>query len=341
MANPLRIGIIGAGGNTRSKHIPGFQAIDGVEVVTIANRTPESAQRVADEFGVPRISKRWQDVIADDAVDAVCIGTWPYLHAEATIDALAAGKHVLTEARMAMNLDEAKKMIAAAQAKPELVAQIVPAPFTLEYDATIQRLLGELGPIRQVRLVHIGGSAADPTAPLTWRQRSDLSGHNIMTMGILFETAQRWLGQGVDVDWVKADAATAIAERPTASGKGHAPVTIPDTLSFLGRYNTGAQLFGHFSCVDHGFPVWFIDVQCERGGLHFCMNDNKLHLTRAGHAPEAITPDAGTAIGWRVEQDFVDSIRDGKPVSLTSFADGVRYMRFTDMVWEAAMAERE
>ncbi|WP_309387721.1 Gfo/Idh/MocA family protein [Cerasicoccus frondis] len=340
MADPLRIGIIGAGGNTRSMHIPGFQAIDGVEVVTIANRTPESAQRVADEFNVPRISKHWQDVIEDDEVDAVCIGTWPYLHAEATIAALSAGKHVLTEARMAMNHDEAKQMLDAAQAKPELVAQIVPAPFTLEYDATAQRLINELGELRLVRLVHIGGAAADPTASLTWRQRTDLSGHNIMTMGILFETAQRWLGRGVDVDWVKADAATVISERPTASGEGRAPVTIPDTLNFLGRYNNGAQLIGHFTCVASGSPMWYVDVQCERGSVHFDISESKLYVAHTGRSPEVVTPDAGTAIGWRVEQDFVDSIRDGKPVTLTSFADGVRYMDFTDKVWASILLDR-
>ncbi|WP_309397358.1 Gfo/Idh/MocA family protein [Cerasicoccus maritimus] len=340
MADPLRIGIIGAGANTRSMHIPGFQAIDGVEAVTIANRTPESAQRVADEFGVPRIAKRWQDVIEDDAVDAVCIGTWPYLHAEATIAALSAGKHVLTEARMAMNLDEAKQMLAAAGSKPDLVAQIVPAPFTLEYDATAQRLLRELGQVRQVRLVHVGGAAADPTSPLTWRQRTDLSGHNIMTMGIMFETAQRWLGQGVDVDWVQADATTVIDERPTAIGQGRAPVTIPDSLNFIGRYNNGAQLLGHFSCVASGFPVWHLDIQCSSGSILFDVTESKLYLTHTGGTPEPVSPDSGTAIGWRVEQDFVDSIRDGKPVTLTSFADGVRYMDFTDKVWASILRDR-
>lgn len=340
MANPLRIGVIGAGSNTRNKHIPGFQAIQGVEVVTVANRTEESSRRVAKEFGIPRIAKDWQAVIDDPEVDAVCIGTWPYLHAQATLAALAAGKHVLTEARMAMNHDEAKDMLAAADAKPELVAQIVPAPFTLEYDATVHRLLAEeMGAVRSVRLVHGSAAAIDPQAPLTWRQRKDLSGHNIMTMGILFETAQRWLGSGVDVDWIRADAAIFIPERPMPSGEGRAPVTIPDSLAFIGRYNTGAQLMGDFCCVNAGEPAWFIDVQCERGSLHFDLAEGNFYHARPGEEGEPLKPDEGTAVGWRVEQDFVDSIRDGKPVTLTSFADGARYMRFTDMVWESGMGE--
>ncbi len=54
---------------------------------------------------------------------AVCIGTWPNLHAEVTVAALERGKHVLCEARMACNLTEAKRMLAASEARPQLVAQ--------------------------------------------------------------------------------------------------------------------------------------------------------------------------------------------------------------------------
>ena len=42
-------------------------------------------------------------ILRDPAIDAVCIGTWPYRHREYVVRALEAGKHVLTEARMAMN----------------------------------------------------------------------------------------------------------------------------------------------------------------------------------------------------------------------------------------------
>ena len=77
------------------------------------------------------------------------IGTWPYLHCPVTLAALAAGKHVLTEARMAMNAAEAHRMLAAARAHPELTCMVVPSPFTFAIDAAIaQRVtdgyLGEL-----------------------------------------------------------------------------------------------------------------------------------------------------------------------------------------------------
>ena len=111
----LRIGIVGAGANTRSRHIPGFQEIEAVEVVAVANRSRESAQKVADEFGIAGVFEDWQELVGSDDVDAVCVGTWPYKHCPITLACLKAGKHILTEARMAMNLAEARQMLAASQ----------------------------------------------------------------------------------------------------------------------------------------------------------------------------------------------------------------------------------
>ena len=114
----VRIGIVGAGANTKLRHIPGFQKISDVEIVGVCNRSAESSQRIADEYKIPKTYDSWQQVVEDDNVDAVMIGTWPNMHCEITCAALEAGKHVLTEARMAMNLAEAQKMQAAAKANP-------------------------------------------------------------------------------------------------------------------------------------------------------------------------------------------------------------------------------
>src|SRR5262245_54074574 len=105
----LRIGLVGAGANTRTRHIPGLRAIADVEIVAVCNRRPESTSAAAREFGIPRTFDRWEDLVADPGVDAVVIGTWPYLHCPITLEALKAGKHVLTEARMAMTAAEAHR----------------------------------------------------------------------------------------------------------------------------------------------------------------------------------------------------------------------------------------
>src|SRR5947209_1794984 len=110
----LRVGLIGAGANTRLRHIPGLQALPDVEIVAVCNRRPESTVAVAREYGIQHTYDRWQDLIAEPALDAVVIGTWPYLHCPITLAALDAGKHVLTEARLSRTAAEAHRMLAAA-----------------------------------------------------------------------------------------------------------------------------------------------------------------------------------------------------------------------------------
>ena len=130
-AETVRIGIVGAGANTRLYHIPGFKAIGGVEVVSVCNRSRESSQRVADEFGIPKVYDRWTDLVQANDTNAICIGTWPYLHCPVTLAALAAGKHVSNGGEDGYGrLPGTRAMRAASLAKPHLVTQIVPAPMT-------------------------------------------------------------------------------------------------------------------------------------------------------------------------------------------------------------------
>ena len=193
----VKVGIIGAGGNTRSKHIPGLQAIEGVEIVGVCNRSQESSQRVADEFGIPKTYGNWQDTIADPDTNAIVIGTWPYMHCRATVAALRADKHVMCEARMAMNAREAHIMRMASRQKTHLIAQIVPSPMTLRVDNTIKRLIAEgyIGDVLAIE-ARAGGAFLDSEAPLQWRQDFDLSGFNIMSMGIWYEALMRWGRRG-------------------------------------------------------------------------------------------------------------------------------------------------
>ena len=73
----IRVGIIGAGANVRNVQLAGFRAIAECEVAAVANRTLQSSQRVASEFGIPKAYGSWQELLADEEIDAVLIGTWP------------------------------------------------------------------------------------------------------------------------------------------------------------------------------------------------------------------------------------------------------------------------
>src|SRR5262249_52273352 len=134
----LRIGIVGAGQITRKRHLPGFAAIPGVRVAGVCNLHRESTGRVAREFNIRKLYGSWENLVDDDEIDAVVIGAWPYLHCPVTLAAIDAGKHVLTQARMAMNAREAQRMHDAAKEHPELAMMIVPSPYGLVGDAHVR-----------------------------------------------------------------------------------------------------------------------------------------------------------------------------------------------------------
>jgi predicted dehydrogenase len=333
MSNNIRIGIIGAGGNTRSRHIPGFQAIEGVEVTVLANRSRESSQRVADEFGIRRIAESWEDIVSDPEVDAICIGTWPNLHAEATIAGLENCKHVLTEARMARNLEEAERMMAASRAHPDLVAQIVPSPMSLALDGTIIKMLkeGTLGELREIFQTHTGCQSVGADAPVTFRQDRALSGNNILTMGIMHEMTQRWIPGRPE--WLLSDAMTYTTQRRNAETGAMQVVDVPDSVSILGRYASGLRLIYHFSGVESGESRKESRLNGSRGSLRIDLAKQKIYFAKGGsEEQELVEIDPDLQGGWRAEADFVDSIRVGAPVTLTGFEAGVEYMRFTDAV---------
>jgi len=325
---PLRIGLIGAGANTRSQHIPGLRRCADVEITGVANRSSESGQRIADEFGVAKVFDSVEALCADPEIDAVCIGTWPYRHREYTILALEAGKHVLCEARMAMDLSEAEEMLAASERNPGLVAQLVPAPFDFRLGPTITRLIAEgaLGEVREVTVNVLNSSALDPSVPLHWRQRADYSGKNVMTLGIFIEVIHRWLGDHSDV---LASGDIFVSERMDAESGKLMPVTVPDTYVVTGHLKRGARITYHFSSVAAGADSNGVSVFGTKATIRWKMGDTAVLQPHGGQAAE-IAPDPGTDRGWKVEEDFVASVREGAPVRLTNFVDGVRYMRVID-----------
>ncbi len=339
----LRIGLIGAGENTRLRHIPGFQEIDGVRIVCVANRRRSSAEAVAREYGIPRVADSWQAVADDPDVDAVCIGTWPNLHAPATLRALEAGKHVLTEARVAANAEEAKRMCDAARARPDQVVQVVPSPFTLDLDATVARILadGMLGTVREIRILHTTPFFLDPGAPVSWRQRTALSGNNMLTMGIYHEVVERWFPL-LSIERVRGWGRLYVRERPAAADTSARPVAVdvPDSLTVDGALVGGGRLHYVFSGVEAGPGHDRIELIGAEGRLCVDVAQQRVLLARAGEtAFTEIALDPATRRGWRVEADFVSSIRDGKPVTLTPLEAALRYMRFTDAVRRSVDAD--
>ena len=121
------------------------------------------------------------------------------MHCPITLAALDAGKHVLTEARMAMDAAEAKAMLNASRRHPDLVAQVVPSPFTLKVDTTIRELVssGYLGALTSVEMRVTGSGFPEFGGPLQWRHDRAVSGYNVLFLGVWYEAMMRWIGPAI------------------------------------------------------------------------------------------------------------------------------------------------
>lgn len=340
---PVRIGLIGVGSNMRARHIPGFRELADVELVAVCNRRPASTADAAREFGIPRTYEHWQDLVASPDIDAIVIGTWPYLHCRITLAALETGKHVLTEARMSLNAAEAHQMLAAAQRHPNLVTQIVPSPFGLKGHDVMEELItsGYLGDLREVHVHSWTDALADAAAPLSWRQDAALSGYNMLNLGILQETLARWVPPPARV---LAQVHAFISDRIDPESGVHRRVGTPDSVQVLATLANGARAVYHLSGVVPFQQGMGIRLFGSEGILFYDLLQDRIWGTRRVARPSAgkeitleeIPIPLGRARRWQVEADFINAIRTGAPIQFTDFPAGVSYMEFTEAVARSA-----
>ena len=331
-SSEIRIGIVGAGQITRSRHFPGFKALPGVRVVAVCNRHRESAMRIASEFDIPKVHGSWGDLVADPNVDAVVIGAWPYLHCPVTLAAFDAGKHVLTQARMAMNAREAQRMLDRSLESPRLTAMIVPSPYGLAGDAFMRSLIdsGYLGNLREVHVHSLSDQLADPKTPMSWRQITKYSGFNMLTLGIVYETVLRWVEPATRV---LAYASKVVRERFDPEQEKKAKVGTPDSVQILTTHSDGSCGVYRFSGVVWNDSSMGVALYGDEGTLVYDLLKDEIRGGKrgAGHL-EPIPIPAKKRGSWQVEADFIAAIREDRPVTRTDFTTGVRYMQFTEAV---------
>ena len=112
----LTWGLIGCGDIAHKRVAPALRDLESCELVGVSRNRSELAESFAEEFGAQKGYPSWSDLIADDAIQAVYVATPVGVHAAQAIAAAEAGKHVLCEKPMAMNVIECDRMIAAAGA---------------------------------------------------------------------------------------------------------------------------------------------------------------------------------------------------------------------------------
>ncbi|KRF03601.1 oxidoreductase [Paenibacillus sp. Soil766] len=117
MSTTYRIAIIGCGGIANGKHMPSLSKLDNVEMVAFCDIISEKAQEAAAKYGKgeARVYEDYREVLKDSSIDIVHVCTPNDSHAEITIAALEAGKHVMSEKPMAKTAEDARRMVEAAK----------------------------------------------------------------------------------------------------------------------------------------------------------------------------------------------------------------------------------
>ena len=113
----VKVGIIGCGGIANGKHMPSLAAIPNVQMVAFCDIIEEKAVKAAEKFGTPdaKVYTDYKELLKDPEIEVVHVLTPNKEHADISIDALYAGKHVMCEKPMAKSADDARRMVAAAE----------------------------------------------------------------------------------------------------------------------------------------------------------------------------------------------------------------------------------
>ncbi|MEL6297160.1 MAG: Gfo/Idh/MocA family oxidoreductase [Pseudomonadota bacterium] len=283
------IGIIG-GGYMGKLHAAAFRAVATVfetdlrpELVAVCASTPESAERYRARYGFQSATPDWRDVIANPSVDAVVVASPQETHAEITLAAIAAGKHVLCEKPLAVTVDECVAMTDAA-----LAAGIthmtgfnyIKTPATQHALSLVKD--GAIGDVTWFRGEHTEDFYADPDAAATWRTEGRANG----TMGDLsphmIQCALAFMGP---IASVSAAIDTVHAERPDGAG-GRRPVTNDDIAHMMCRFAGGQTGHLMFSRIATGRKMGYAyELFGTKGAIRFNQEDqNALWLYQSDGA---------------------------------------------------------
>jgi predicted dehydrogenase len=330
MSKPVRIGIVGAGGIVKSRHLPALKAMPEVEIVAVCNSTLGSSQRFcAEHLPEAEPMEHWPELVCREDVNVVWIGTTPWLHSEVTRYAIRAGRHVFCQARMARDLGEAQLMWETSMSFPDRVAALCPPPYGMKGDVTVKRLLAEgaIGKPHEAVLCSMNGNWLDAEAPAHWRQQFEISGLQVLTFGIYVEVLQRWLG---DIVEVQADGAVVIPKRQDYT------VEVPDFLHVHALFRGGLRASLLFSGVASHAPDDGLEIYGSEGTLTYNFATDEIRLGKRGGEWQTVPIPAHEAKEWTVERDFVNAVLDPKaPRPQPDFLEGMRYMRVVQAAAEA------
>ncbi len=348
----------------------------GMKVVmkALCGRDANWVGEAAGKFGWEGIETSWEKLVTRDDIDMVDITAPSNYHKEIGIAAAENGKHVFCEKPLALNLKDAREMLAAAQrnnVKHQIGFNYRFVPAVCLAKKMIES--GKLGKIFHIRALYLQDWIIDPEFPLVWRLDKSVAGSGSLgDLGAHCVDAARYLIG--DFDKVIGLNKTFIKERPLAermtgiSGKASkdAPkgeVRVDDATLFLAEFKSGT--LGSFEATrfaaGHKNAMSF-EINGEKGSIKFefeRMNELQYYSAedeaglcgfRTIQATEGIHPyveawwPAGHVLGYEhtfVHEiyEFVKSIANDTPTS-PDFNDGVRCSQVLEAV-DLSIAERQ
>lgn len=179
----VRVAVAGGGAVAQARHLPEYAANPNVEIAGVMDFNHDRAQELCERYG-GRAYSSLEEVLADDTIGAVSVCTPNATHAEYTIKSLEAGKHVLVEKPMALNLQETRDMMEA-QKKSGRILMLGHNQRLVKAHIKAKELLraGAIGDLLffQCNFKHAGPEtwSADPGAA-TWFFRKDKANFGVM-----------------------------------------------------------------------------------------------------------------------------------------------------------------
>lgn len=354
MSKPVRVGIIGAGAIAMHGHIPGIKRHPHGSVVAVCDTNQERAASLASSHGIAQVYQDWRELLRNPEIDAVTVALPNALHAEVSIAALKAGKHVLCEKPLAMTVAQGEEMVATAHAQGRILAINMSNRPRAEVQYMRQKVAsGALGTIsyasgRMIRRAGIPGFGS-------WFTRRELAGggalldigvHMLdMVLHILGEPKvaairgevqavhgpQRrglggWGSDRVMDGTFDVDDLAALHLRLADGGL----VTIEVTWAFYGQNEERIQIAGSQAGFDF-FPTLYGTDKPLR--MYADDNGNPVEITPS--LPYTADP------AWtQVHRRFVDTIRgEGTPVATGD--DGLAILRLLEATYKSAAERRE
>ncbi len=297
---PLHWGILSTARINRAL-IPILSASPRTRLLAVASRSLSTAEAYARQWHIPRAYGSYEELLADPEIDVIYNPLPNHLHAEWTIKAVQAGKHVLCEKPLALRLDEVDAIQATAQAHGKIVAEAFMYrhhPQTLKVKEIVTS--GALG---QIRLVH-GAFTFTLNRPGNFRFDPAMGGGSIWDVGCYPISYTRFVlgAEPLEVfGWQ--------TKGPAGSDE-----------TFVGQLRFPGEVFAHFQSSFAASFRTFMEFIGSEGRLEIPLpfkpgRDTQIYLTR-GEQTETIAI-AGQELYLGEVEDLCDAILLGKPSRLS------------------------